>query len=138
MTKRVTAIALVLFALAALILLIGNAASAQTLPPKAADESYVVVGPGLCEGLIEIGTYKPDLDKFWTRNPRKFVEPCEIFVEKTFVGRYRLGARCVNRETKVSMSQWVKGLSGLDKPFPEECPGFAPGQPINPALCPVE
>lgn len=108
---------------------------AQELPPKAADEVYMIVQPGMCgDGLIEIGTYKPGVDQSWTRNPRKFVSPCEIFVEKEFVGRYRLAARCVDATTKAPRSNWVRSLSGLGKPWPAECPGFLPGAPVNPVI----
>lgn len=138
MFKRIALLVLVVFACS-----LTGTAWAQALPPKGADESYVIVAPGQCtEGLIEIGNYKPELseqqgeDVFWTRSPRKFVEPCEIFVEKTFVGRYRLAARCVRRSDHLSMSAWVRSLSAMDRPWPNSCPGFAPGRPINPELCP--
>lgn len=113
-------------------LLLPQGATTQALPPKGSDETYMMVPPGLCaDGLIEIGTYKPDIGEFWTRNPRKFVSPCEIFVEKTFVGRYRLAARCVDANTLAPRSVWVRSYSGLGKPWPDSCTGFVPGAPRN-------
>jgi len=138
MTKRVTAIALALFVLSALLLWIAGKASAQVgLPPKEADESYVIVPPGQCDGmLIEIGAWKKELseesghDVFWTRNPRKFVEPCETFVEKTWVARYRLAARCVRQGDHAVFSSWVRSLSATEQPWPQQCAGFQPGTPL--------
>ena len=53
--------------------------SQQSIPPLGENKVYMTVTAGNCGpgGMIEIGTYKPGIDKVWTRSPRKFVEPCE-------------------------------------------------------------
>jgi hypothetical protein len=113
----------------------------------------MIFPPGLCPGLIEVGTWKKELseeaghDVFWAKNPRMFVEPCTILALPEFVAKYRVAVRCVQRDNHGVYSSWVRSMSGEKKPWPERgpdaegklgCEGFAPGQPINPDLCPAE
>lgn len=115
---------------------VGNAVAQTVLPPKASDELYVMVPPGVCQsGLTEIGTFKPEINEVWTRSPRRFISVCEVFVEKIFIARYRLAARCVDtNDQHTPLSPWVRSHSGLNKPWPEGCPGNPTGNPINPAM----
>lgn len=84
---------------------------------------------GSCQGMIEIGTYKPELDQVWTKSPRQFVEICTVIPVNTWVGRYRLAARCVDRNTKTAISGWVRARSALNQPWPAECTQYTPGAP---------
>ena len=142
-------------ALVVLILLFGGMASAQgpELPPKAEGERHMIFPPGFCDGLVEVGTWKKELseaagfDIFWAKSPRILVEPCTILALPEFVAKYRIAARCVKRDNHNVYSSWVRSMSGEKKPWPElgpdpekgfGCLGFAPGQPINPELCPIQ
>lgn len=98
----------------------------------------VVYPPGSCTGedkLIEIGTVKPELavagrpEVVWTRNPRQFVEPCGTSIEKEFAARFRIRARCVDRETKAPLGLWVPSFNSLTRPWPEECTHVEPSSP---------
>lgn len=109
------------FLLAVLLILPSISAKAD-LPGLPPNHGYFIVPTGECTtGIVEVGTYKPELNEFWTRTPKKFVSTCQLFTEEMFVGRYRMAVRCVDPAGEKLPSEWVRSLSGLNYPWPAEC-----------------
>lgn len=110
-------------------LVLSTAAAADPLPPLGPGQNFVVFPPGTCTGLVEIGTYKPEINQYWTKNPRVFVETCSVIAMDTWPARYRLAVRCVDRETKTQASPWTRSDSRLGQPWPAECNQWTPAPP---------
>src|SRR5574338_463810 len=111
------------------VLTLAGGAGADPLPPLGVGQNYVVLPRGTCTGLIEVGTWKPEIGQFWTRSPRVFYEGCSVIVMDTWPARYRLAVRCVDRETKTQASAWVRADPTTGKPWPAECTQYTPGVP---------
>jgi len=113
-----------------IILFTASTAWAGPLPPLAAGQGYMVFPPGSCTGIIELGTYKTEINQIWTRSPRVFIETCSVMPIALTFARNNMAVRCVDRTAKTPLSSWVRSSSALSGPWPAECQQWTVGVPM--------